>query len=326
MNKVSVIVPAWNAKGYLAETIPALQSAVAHHGNAELIIVDNGSTDGTSVFARSLCPDAILVSCRRTTIGRARNEGAAAAKGTILAFVDADCVVAVDYLCAVEQVVSREGVSVAGGRYDLPTSPSWIEETWSRLHAAPKDRFVNYVPGGNLAIRRDAFEASSGFDEDLITGEDAEFCQRLRKAGYQIFAASSLRVAHLGNPKDVRGFFSREVWHALGMFGTAKGDWFDRPLLMTLLHLLLSIVVAVWIAATGASLPLALAAVLISQVAVPAATVLYRLVRLSSGNLPEPFNTLSKGIFLYWVYYWARAKAIFMLILHPAPEKYSKRT
>jgi hypothetical protein len=76
----------------------------------------------------------------------------------------------------------------------------------------PGTRDVDWLPSGNLVVRRSAFLGLQGFDTSLETCEDVEFCQRLGATGARIVADDRLRSVHQGDPKTLRALFLGELW------------------------------------------------------------------------------------------------------------------
>jgi cellulose synthase/poly-beta-1,6-N-acetylglucosamine synthase-like glycosyltransferase len=173
-----------------------------------------------------------------------------------------------------------------------------------KLRGPCKDGTINYIPSGNFMIRRKAFETIGSFDEDLITGEDAEICQRLRNANFSLHSSSEVSAIHLGNPKAVSQFIRKEVWHGLGMFGTFRGSWVDKPVLMTFAHLLLSFVAVLNLFFASDPLVLRIASSLLLAIAAPVITVAYRYSK--AGYIYRPIGSL----FLYYLYLTARIFAL----------------
>jgi len=181
---VSVIVPARNA----ARTLQATLHTVARGDRVgEILVVDDGSSDGTPEVARQagtsspvpLRVVAVSPPDSRRGLGpsAARNAGAAAAGGDVLAFVDADDLwmagVPDDRLAALDA-----GAAVAVGRVQCLTDTG----TTVRPFAKPFDAFVN----GSALIRRDCFDAVGGFDPSLDRGEDLDWYLRALGAGHEI--------------------------------------------------------------------------------------------------------------------------------------------
>ena len=309
----SVVIPVYNAIRYLPSSLEAVRAAIRHYGDGrvagagagavELIVVDNGSTDGSWELLRERYGSAAtLMREPSATVGRLRNLGAGRSRGRWLSFVDADCVIPGDYFHRAAAVLAAGGADATGSRYALPTDPPprWIERTWHELHWRPGDGYVPYVPAGNFIVSRAAFEAVGGFREALATGEDAELCQRLGAAGYRIYEAQSVVAEHLGNPKTLRAFFRQQVWHGLGQFGTVRRAALDKPVAMTALHGLLTLAGCAGLALGPGPAGARVLAAAVLTAAAPAATVLFRARR--RGLPAHPLQAL----LLYHLYYDAR--------------------
>lgn len=300
---VSIIIPVFNKARYLEACLQSVREAVRAYGDAEVIAVDNGSTDGSrEILGR--WRDIHVIDLPGASIAAVRNRGARRARCEYLWFLDCDCVVPRDYLTRLMAVLSATQTDVTGCQVGLPHRPTWVEAVWHRMHVRPGDGDRNYINSGNLVISRQAFEAVGGFDESLVTGEDAEICQRLQDAGFRIFESKQLLVAHLDNAKTTAQFFRKEVWRGLGMFGTVRATSIDRPTAMLLVHLLfLATALAVLTGGAGTLAVRAATAVLLA-IAVPALAVVYRALTSGSGYLPV------RGIYLYKLYFLARAVAL----------------
>ena len=169
-----------------ADTIGPLLAALlpqARARDAEVIVVDNGSTDGTAEAVRARGVEPVFEPVPGPAA--ARNRGVAAARGSIVAFLDADAVPSRRWLAQLVAAFDDPGVLLAGGRiHTLPpeTDAEWFVEASGVYDAAfhlGREAFA-FLPSGNLAIRRDAFTAVGGFDPTLRTGEDLDLSQRIR--------------------------------------------------------------------------------------------------------------------------------------------------
>ena len=304
---MSIIVPAYNEQAFLRRTLPAFIAAVEAHGDAEVVLVDHGSSEPLSRTVPS--HDRLrVVRVDRSSIGSARNVGARVASGRVLVFCDADCLVPVDHLVRCCELLEEEDMAAVGND-PRPVNGSWIESAWHTLHAPPPGSRIpdRDIPAANLAVTAEAFRAVGGFDPELVTGEDAELCQRLRRSGHRLLYTAELTVVHLGVPRTVVDFFRRNVWHGLGMFGTARRNWLDKPTVAMLLHILATVAGVALLFQYG--LPEGVAYLTGSQVPLPLSAVLVR-CRQSGGCAPS--NALA-GIFLYWVYLWARAYSLLLI-------------
>ncbi len=307
--RVSVVVPVFNKSPFLPATLDSIVAAVRSYGDAELIAVDHGSTDGSRELLASRYPqDVRILDLRGGTIATVRNRGARAATGSVLSFIDADCVIPPDYLVSVSEILATTGAGATGAEVVPPASPSWVEDVWYRLHRRAEDGEQEWIGSANLVVVREAFDAVGGFDERLVTGEDTELCQRLRGRGYRIYESKRLSAVHLDNAKTVRAFYRKEIWRGLGMFGTVRPGAIDKPTVMTVVHIALWAAAIVVLATAPWTWPARLAVAVGLVVAAPAATLLYR--ARAARSLGRPLHAL----LLYEVYYAARGAAMARLL------------
>ena len=227
---VSVIIPTFNEERHLGSVLAALALQSYARERLEIIVVDNGSTDATVAIA--VAAGATVHVVPGVTVGALRNFGVKKANGEILAFLDADCLPAVDWVAAGVAALGTEPI-FTGAPYELPLHPTWLEEAWFCQKGSGR-RKVNHINAGNVFVRRELFLEIGGFDERLITGEDAELCARASKKA-KVLADDTIIVRHLGNPKTLRQFLRREIWLGLGAFGSFRINWRDKPLAGTLL-------------------------------------------------------------------------------------------
>lgn len=300
---VAIIIPTYNAAATVSRCVTSVITALeSWGGEGEIIVVDHGSSDGTVTLVRGVAGEGVTVLERRGgTVGMLRNHGTQATRASVLAFVDADCVVPSDYLRRAVQSLDEQAAAAVGSYYSLPSSPGWIARVWHGLHAPPPDGPVRWLPGGNLVVRREAFETVGGF-APVASGEDVDLCARLRNHGFTVYHDRRLQVVHHGNPPTLGAFFRQQRWHGLGMLATARG--LDRPLAMTALHLALTAIGVVVLAARSSPGSALLAASL--QVVAPLVSVAFRLWQ--GGRLV--WRELPHAVALYWLYYWARAAGL----------------
>jgi glycosyltransferase involved in cell wall biosynthesis len=306
---VSVVVPVFNSMGFLSRLVPPMIDMAARRGRVELIFVDNGSTDGSGEYLATLGNGILLLSRPDDSLGQLRNNGARHARGRYLSFLDSDCEIDDTYFDAAIIVLAQSGAVATGHEVDVPRPCGWIESAWHDLHFQSRARQVEYLNSGNFFISRAAFEDVGGFREDLATGEDAEIGQRINRAGHRIFADPRVRALHHGNPKSVRQFYRRQVWHGIGMFGTVNFSSIDRPTAMMFMQLAAIVAGVGAIAGLHRSLIARVALAIGLQAVVPMTTVIFRLSRTRNWRAFLP------GIPLYWLYYVARIQALFLIML-----------
>lgn len=307
--EITVVVPFMNARHYLIRTIPALWSAASEAG-CSIILVDNGSTDGSAEWLRANSPMVpVILEGKGLTIGGLRNLGARAAGGRYLSFLDADCLIEPSYFTRAVSVLATAQAAATGCEYDLPEAAHWIERTHHAMHFVGRAREVVYINSGNFFVERSAFERVGGFDSTLLTGEDADIGHRLVRAGFRIYESPDVRAFHLGNAKTLRQHYRRTLWHGLGMLSTLSTLRVDRPTCMLLAHLTLTLTSVVGVLQSRGSLAGRLLAVVFAQLAVPVVTVVFRWFQTR-----RRFNAAA-GVVLYWLYYWARAHALLLVMI-----------
>jgi len=194
--RVSVILPAYNHERYVTQAIASVLAQT--YPNIELIVMDDGSTDGTlariqSSLAGATIPCQVLTRENRgapTTL----NEGAALARGDYLAFLNSDDYFAPDRLAKMVEEVARVGaqwgVSLVSAVRDSEQATTVMDEafkkSFSRRQKACLGRFSNSfafltyniaVSTGNLFVERRLFEAVGGF-RDYRYNHDWDFCLR----------------------------------------------------------------------------------------------------------------------------------------------------
>lgn len=213
---VSVIIPALNVERFITPCIESLLRQSYPHEKYEIIVVDNGSQDKTVENAEKF--NVRIFKNIKGNISILRNLGAKEAKGEILAFIDADCCATKDWLSTAVYFLNEKQTGAVGCWYSLPENPAPVEAAWD-VHMNMKrtaNDYVNWVPGGNFILAKSVFNEIGGFNDSLITGEDFEICERIRKNNYRIYSHDKINVIHYGNLKSFKGFFIKQYWHGKG--------------------------------------------------------------------------------------------------------------
>jgi glycosyltransferase involved in cell wall biosynthesis len=204
---VSVVVPAWNAAATLGRTLSAL-AAQRLDEPYEVVVVDNGSDDGTAgVLAAAAGPVRVVTRERHGLAGEARNDGVAAASGSVLAFTDADCMPEPGWLAAGLRELDGGLDLVQGAVRPDPAVP---------MGAFDRSLWVSRDDGlyqtANLFVRREAFEAVGGFVDlhgdalDRAFGEDVWLGWRIRRKGARTAFSPDAVVSHAVLPRGPRGY------------------------------------------------------------------------------------------------------------------------
>lgn len=307
--KYSVVMGVCDDLHYITRTMHRIRAAVENRREAELIVVDNGSEDGSYEWLRKNYSDiARILRLPVGSISEVRNYGASHARGEVLCFVDADCVVQTDHLERVGRALRKSSAAAVGARYELPQKAGWVETAWHKLHRTGERAFVNFLSAGNFSIRTKVFRKVGGFAEGLVTGEDAELCKRLRQAGYRIYQDPAIKVIHLGNAKTLPQFFRKQLWYALGMFGTVDRQGLDKPTVGMIVHLVLILLGTISVLSFNPSYGTGIVYLSSSALIVPASAVVYRWKEL--GCAVQPIRSL----ILYEIFFAARVAAIVLLL------------
>lgn len=198
--KLSAVIPVHNGGQVLKRCLKAL--AASTRPPDELIVVDDGCTDGSADIARQHGAQVIALDDGPRGAAFARNRGVERASGDLVVFVDADVAVHPDTLARIEGTMTENpGIDALFGSYDDdPPTPGLTARYKNLLHHYVHQhgrREASTFWSGCGAIRRDVFVALGGFDEGQRMLEDIELGARLRRGGYRILLCPEIQVAHL---------------------------------------------------------------------------------------------------------------------------------
>jgi glycosyltransferase involved in cell wall biosynthesis len=207
--KFSVVIPTYNRAATLRQTLTALMAQ--DYPDYEIIVVDDGSTDGTRAMIAREFPQVRYIYQQNRGPAAARNRGIAHARGEIIAFTDDDCVPPRDWLARLADGYARyPDVVGVGGYLEAP------DEVLQRAPLARYERFIarrvfrvserEYVGGfecpaggtNNIAYRRAILERVGGFDESFpyAAGEDADLKWRICQLGARLLYVP-VKMTHL---------------------------------------------------------------------------------------------------------------------------------
>ncbi len=196
-----MVIPVFNSAGYLRRCLESLEKSARRP--LEILVVDDGSTDGTVAVAEEFNVRVLRME-ERGGPSKARNRGAAEARGDIVLFLDADVCVHAD---TVERIahwfVDDPKLDALFGSYDeTPGSPDFLSQYRNLMHAFVHQQARSSATtfwSGCGAIRRELFLQHGGFDEsgERPATEDIELGYRLHLAGCKIILDRDIRVTHL---------------------------------------------------------------------------------------------------------------------------------
>jgi glycosyltransferase involved in cell wall biosynthesis len=206
---ISVVIPVWNSPDLIATCLSAIAAQTYPRDRYEVLVVDNGSTDGTADVARSFS-FVTLLSEPVAGSYRARNLGLRAARGEYVAFTDADCVPDPPWLAAAAEAAGRHPrAGVLAGHIDLFRAGANGSKTCEKYeHAFSFDQADNASRSvcvtANWMSRRSTLLDFGGFDDSAKSGGDWNLCRLIGAAGHPIVYVPEMRVRH-----PVRGSFAK---------------------------------------------------------------------------------------------------------------------
>jgi GT2 family glycosyltransferase len=213
--EVSVVIVSWNGRRYLDE---CLNAVAAQEGvEAETVLVDNASTDGTTEYVRETFPwvRTVTLATNRGFAG-GNNAGVRAATGRLVAFLNNDTIAAPGWLRALRAGLDEaHGFALATSRIVYAHDSGVIDSAgdgmlrwggaYKRLHGAPvaaagESGEVFGVCGAACVMSRAVFDELGGFDEDFVNShEDVDLSYRARLRGYRCRYVADAVVRHHGS-------------------------------------------------------------------------------------------------------------------------------
>jgi glycosyltransferase involved in cell wall biosynthesis len=200
---VSVIVPAYNDHR-LVLALDALRRQTYDRDCYEIVVCDNGSDSDIAADVERVAKDVSARTVYEPTPGSysARNTALRDAVGEVLAFTDADCIPAADWLASgVAALGGDTGPDLVAGRIEV--FPSGTELTMAELFetvdAFPQQRYVErdrFGATANLFVDRNVLDRIGPFDARLRSGGDREFCNRAVDAGFVLTYDADIVVHH----------------------------------------------------------------------------------------------------------------------------------
>lgn len=210
--KYSIVIPMFNEALMLEKCLGSIIRATENRNDVEIIIVDNGSTDGCDKKAAAMGAEVIY----QTTgnISLLRNIGAQQAKGEYLLFLDADMEVYATWFADIDKYFKQLETHVFGFMDLAPEEAPWFAKRWHErcLNRRNGIKVVDDLPGRNIYVKKANFDAVNGFDESLMTGEDKDLIMRLIANGETVYSVYPPHIIHWGYEKTFKEWLSKEYW------------------------------------------------------------------------------------------------------------------
>lgn len=228
----TVVVPAYNAAGTITACVQALRQQTIDPACYEIIVVDDGSSDGTA--ARAAEAGAGVITQTHRNGAAARNTGTRAARADIVCFTDADCEPKPDWLASLLARMADPSVTGVKGTY-ATRQRSLVarfvqleyEDKYDLLRTQPT---IDFIDTYSAAYRRDYLLANDGFDERFQFLEDQELSFRLAARGYKMVFQPDAVVyhRHAATPATyLRKKFAIAYWKAQVVRRFPERGWRD---------------------------------------------------------------------------------------------------
>ena len=219
---ISVVVIGRNEGTRLERCLASVCAMVRDRFEAEVIYVDSGSIDDSVEIAARLGASTVALQAERPTAAMGRNAGWKIARGSIVLFLDGDTVL--DPRFVVDSLAGFDDEDIAviwGHRRELHPDHSIFNRVldldWVYAHGDTA------FCGGDALVRRSVLEATGGFDETLIAGEEPELCRRILGLGFRILHVDRAMTGH-----DLAITSFRQYWKRATRAGHAFAEVSDR--------------------------------------------------------------------------------------------------
>jgi cellulose synthase/poly-beta-1,6-N-acetylglucosamine synthase-like glycosyltransferase len=232
---ISIIIPAKNEEKLIRSCLNSLKALDYPKDKLEIIVVDGLSTDQTDTVAREL--GATVISNVKQTVSPGRNIGFENAKGELIAFTDADCIIDKNWLTnCVKYFEQDEAVACVGGPNLTPEGESNFGKAVGfvfdqpifaagSIHArelkAVKE--VTSIPGCNAIYRQKVLSKVMPLDESMLTGDDTLLNRKILDLGYKLLYTPDVIVLHFRRPTPMR-LWKQFYRYAIGRLQVGKKD------------------------------------------------------------------------------------------------------
>lgn len=218
---ISVIIPAYNAEGTIEKCLEGILKQ--SYRVSEIIVIDDCSTDNTArIASKYQCH--VVRSDHNLKVAGARNIGLREARSDYIYFIDSDCVPVEN---CIENLMKSfkysEKIGIVGGRCIVPYDKNWINLAYDIAERHKdlsnlKGKYVPYLPGSNLCIKRKVLDKIGFFNEKMLSHEDFDFSFRANNEGFNIFFTPEATSYHYNHRTTLKSYLN----HAYrgGVYGT----------------------------------------------------------------------------------------------------------
>jgi GT2 family glycosyltransferase len=201
-HRTEVIICTYNRAECLARLLSALGEQTAPSSSYGILVVDDGSTDGTESLCRKIAqaiPNLRYERAQRNQgLAKSRNLGIAMSKAPLLAFIDDDCIPARDWVERMVEALDKH--PIVAGAIESPTEDFWkLCHNIGQFHPflnSKKARKTRFIAGANMGFQRRTLEAIRGFEPERRMAEDMECVLRAGRAGIDVAFRPEAVVRH----------------------------------------------------------------------------------------------------------------------------------
>ena len=233
---LSIVVCTYNRSFWLRNCLESLEQSCADKNIAEVLIVDNNSTDDTSKVAEEFTARLLnfnYILERAQGLSHARNRGYREAQGLYVAYIDDDARAHSDWVVSIIQFFeSHPQVTGVGGPYNAFSSvpiPDWFPKEYGRRSLGDEIREIKdneWISGTNMTFRKQALEEIDGFDTSLgmtgnkiSYGEETNLVRKMKAKGLQIFYCPDIVVDHAILPYKLSLWWLLKSNYSNGKYG-----------------------------------------------------------------------------------------------------------
>ncbi len=197
--RISLYIPCYNVERFITRCLEGVMAQT--HAPDEILIIDDGSVDGTVDLARHF-PVRIVRHEKNSGLAKARNTANREARNELVASLDADCIADSRWLETLAAEMSAPDIAAVGGKL-VETVLESVADRWRKTHMSQdwgEERIENpqFMFGNNTLIRKQAIVQAGWYDEFMRThGEDADMSKRLAGLGYRTIYQPKATVRHL---------------------------------------------------------------------------------------------------------------------------------
>jgi len=225
---VSIIILNWNGRELTRKCLKSIKKNTDYQ-NYEIIVVDQGSKDGSVEMIEKYFPNVMIIKNRKNVgFAAGNNQGFAKAKGKYFFMLSNDVMVTKGWLTNVVNVAEADKYIASIG--SLEVTPD--KYSHGNFSASDKTEDVETTLGAAMLIRRDVVENIGGLDAEHfspIYGEENDWCYRARNAGYRIVRANDSVIIHHGLA-TVKKEFDESYYFVLRETNRIKAMLFNLPI------------------------------------------------------------------------------------------------